>query len=112
MASFIKGMLCPKCNNRFQFYEAKTKSLSLRGDIVCPFCDAELQNPDHLRNIFFYLRVFLVFVLCFLVLIALVYKWKLVGMVAAVPVMFIFTYYLKNEFRLDSGYICMVERND
>ena len=105
---FVKGMLCPGCQNSFLYIEAKNRSFSFRSALNCPLCNMRLQYPDHLRKASLYIKMIVGLIFFMGWFLYALGKYGDVGLYSSLPFMFLFLYWLKKSFKLKNGLIPMV----
>jgi DNA-directed RNA polymerase subunit RPC12/RpoP len=54
---FVRGMLCPNCQNEFLWTEGKNKKFTIRGELDCPRCNVRIRNPRVLRTPGLYVKL-------------------------------------------------------
>ena len=105
-------MQCPICNDTFLFVNAKNKSWSLKGALNCPYCDARLQNPEHLQKAGLYLKFLIAFIFYMVVFFYLVLNFDVGGLVVALPFALALVYWMLKAMKMKNGFIQLVTLND
>ena len=109
MATFIKGMLCPACEKTFLYIEAKNRSFTFQSALNCPHCEKRLQNPEHLRSALLYFKMIILIIVCMAGFFYGLLEYNSASLLVSLPVMFLFLYWIKKVYKLQNGYIPMVE---